>query len=283
MPSWARVKVEAVARGFRRADAPARCRGACLQRWRRTQQEKRQARIAGGEMQPLAQFQIELVDHPGDGGRRGRMQCLGHGPQGLLAVRRLDQDQARRIETEAADAMSGKTAVSTPCVVGHDHDDRIDPRQAGKNRHDETEGGGTRTFALGHDFMQRACGQAAFRQAGIECGEPEGQGFAYALISRQQPAQFRHHGGTLARHGKDSAFNHLCQSGCGQSCRYSWYVLGPYPRTNREHCQEPRREQEARAKKANGTRGRASYRPTHWPRRAAAARSASRCFSGLAA
>jgi hypothetical protein len=178
MPSWARVKAEAIARGFRRANAPACCRGACLQRLRRAQQEKRQVRIAGGEMQPLAQFQIELVDHPGDGNRRGRMQCFGHGPQGLFAVRRLDQDQARRIKTEAADAMSGKPAVSTPCVAGHDHDARMDPRQAGKNSHDETEGGGTRNFALGHDFMQCACRQAAFRQAGIKRGKPEGQDFA---------------------------------------------------------------------------------------------------------
>jgi hypothetical protein len=74
-PAWARDEAEAVARGFRRADAPAGRRCASLSPvreggWRRPQQEQRQAGIGGGEMQPLAQFQIEGVDEGRDRDRR---------------------------------------------------------------------------------------------------------------------------------------------------------------------------------------------------------------------
>src|SRR5579862_2818157 len=81
MPAWARDEPEAVARGFRRADAPACRRRASPSPpspasgggWGggRPQQEQRQAGIGGGEMQPLAQFQIERVDETRDRGRRG--------------------------------------------------------------------------------------------------------------------------------------------------------------------------------------------------------------------
>ena len=46
MPSGTRVKPEAVARGFRRADAPARGRGAGFQRWRRPQQQQPQLKCS---------------------------------------------------------------------------------------------------------------------------------------------------------------------------------------------------------------------------------------------
>ena len=67
--------------------------------------------IAGGELQPLAGLQIELVDHAGDGGRRRRTQRFLHGPQGFFAVRGLDQDQAGGIETETVQAMTVKPAM----------------------------------------------------------------------------------------------------------------------------------------------------------------------------
>ena len=73
--------------------------------------KSRKARIGGGEMQPLAQFQIERVDDAGDGGRRRRPHRLLHGPQGFLAMRGLDQDQAGRIETERVEAMAVQPAV----------------------------------------------------------------------------------------------------------------------------------------------------------------------------
>jgi hypothetical protein len=62
-------------------------------------------------MQPLAHFQIERVDDAHDGGRRRRPHRLLQGPQGFLALRGLDQDQARRIETERVEAMAMQPAV----------------------------------------------------------------------------------------------------------------------------------------------------------------------------
>jgi hypothetical protein len=62
-------------------------------------------------MQPLAQFQIERVDDAHDGGRRRRPHRFLHGPQGFLAMRGLDQDQAGRIETEPIEAMAVQPAV----------------------------------------------------------------------------------------------------------------------------------------------------------------------------
>jgi len=178
MPSGARVKTKTVARRRSSADAPARCRSAGFQRGGRPQQEKRKAAIAGREMQLLAQFQIELVDHPGDGGWRARTQRLGKSPQGLFAVRRFDQDETRRIKAESVEAMAANAAMWAPRVARHHQDDRISARQARQNRHDEAEGGGNGAFAVGHDFMQRAGSEAAMRQAGIKRGKPEWQGLA---------------------------------------------------------------------------------------------------------
>ena len=46
--------------------------------------QERQAPIAGGEMQPLAGLQIELVDHAGDGGRRAPNATPPPWPTGFL-------------------------------------------------------------------------------------------------------------------------------------------------------------------------------------------------------
>ena len=158
MPPWARVKAEAVARGFRRADAPTRCRSTCFQRLRRPQQQERQAAIAGGELQLLAGLEIEPVDHSGDRLRCCRMQRFRYGPQRFFAVRRLDQDQAAGIETETVQSMSGKPALSAQPISRHDDDDRAAPRQPAKNRHDKAEGGGEGVCRRGDDFMQRPAG-----------------------------------------------------------------------------------------------------------------------------
>ena len=92
MPSWARVKPEAVARGFRGADAPARCRRAGFERLRRPDEKERQSGVAGGELQLLAGLQVEPVDHSGDRVRGSRTQRLRHGPQRVFTVRGFDQD-----------------------------------------------------------------------------------------------------------------------------------------------------------------------------------------------
>jgi hypothetical protein len=205
MPSGLRVKPETVARRYRRADAPARGRRACFQRRRRPQQQKRKTAIAGGEMQFLAGLEIEPVDHPRDGGRRGRMQRLRHGPQAFFAMRRFDQDQAGGIETEGGEAvagnMSGKPAMLAQPIGRNDEDERAARRQAGKNGHDEAEGGGDGAFRLGHDFMERAAGQAALGQVGIKRGKAEGQGAAPGLLGGpDQATQFLHDGGAVSRH-----------------------------------------------------------------------------------
>jgi len=80
------------------------------------------------------------------------MQRLFQSPQGFSAMRRLHQDQARRIETQAADAMAVKPAVFAKPIGRRDEDERLSPRQAGKKRHHKAEGGG-RGACSGYDLM----------------------------------------------------------------------------------------------------------------------------------
>jgi hypothetical protein len=127
MPSRARDEAEAVARGFRRADAPARRGRARFQILRRPQQKERQTAIGGGKLQPLAGFQIKLVDDAGDGGRRARVQRLLDRPQGFSAVRRLHQNEARRIEAERAQPVAIKAAVGAEPIGGQDEDNLFPP------------------------------------------------------------------------------------------------------------------------------------------------------------
>ena len=49
--------------------------------------------------------------------------------------------------------------------------------EAGKERHDEAEGGGGGGL-FGHDLMQRAAGEAALRQVPIDGGKAKGMGLA---------------------------------------------------------------------------------------------------------
>jgi hypothetical protein len=202
-----RVHTEAVARGRRRADAPARRRCTCFQRLRRTQQQQRQPGIAGGQMQPLAQFRVEPVDETGDGGRRRRMQSLGDRPQRFLAVRGLDQDQTGGIKTKAVEAVTGRPAVGAPTIGRHDEDDLFPgphptrERGGGKTGEeccDETKGGRESGLRFGHDFMQSATDEAAFRKVGINDIETERERVAPALRLRQQAAKLGHHNGTIS-------------------------------------------------------------------------------------
>jgi hypothetical protein len=123
VPSRARKKAEAVARGKRGADAPARRRGTRFQIARRSYEQERQTGIGGGKMQPLTGFQIELVDAAGDGGRRARPQRLLDRPQRVVAVRGFHQDQAGRIETERAQTMTIRAAAMAQPVSRQNEDD----------------------------------------------------------------------------------------------------------------------------------------------------------------
>ena len=76
-------------------------------------------------MQPLTGFQIELIDDAGDGRGRARMQRLLHGPQGIFAVRRLDQDQPVRRQTERVQPMTMRTAVIAQAVGREDEDELV--------------------------------------------------------------------------------------------------------------------------------------------------------------
>ena len=89
-------------------------------------------------------------------------------------MRGLDQDQAGRIETENVEAMTVKPAKFAYLVAGHDEDERLGSRQAGKDRRHEAEGG-RRGALFGHNLMQTAAGQAALREVGIKGGKAEGE------------------------------------------------------------------------------------------------------------
>jgi len=194
MPARASEEAEAVARGSRRSDAPARRRGARFQKLRLAQQKERQACIRGGKLQSLAQSQIELVDDAGDGGRRARMQRFLQSPQGFMAMRCLDQDQAARIEAERIEAMAVGTAVSAQPIGRHDEDERPaigrfplslwgcalhdrplpggrrkeEPGTSANEKCREEAEGGWRCAFIGHDFMQSPASQTALRQATIK-------------------------------------------------------------------------------------------------------------------
>ncbi len=151
------------------ADTPARRRRARFQLLRRPQHKERQARIHGGKLQPLAGFQIELIDDAGDGGRRARTQRFLHGPERVFAMRGLDQKQTARIKSKRADAVAVRTTVIAQSVGRQNEDDRpsiylLPPftlrgregeerGQAGEQRHQEAEGGRSGAF-VGYDLMQ---------------------------------------------------------------------------------------------------------------------------------
>ncbi len=78
--------------------------------------------------------------------------------------------------------MSVKTAILATPIGRQDEDERGRASDAGQQRHDKTEGGRERRLRLGHDFMQGAAGQAAFRQMRIQRGKAEGQDFGQTFL-----------------------------------------------------------------------------------------------------
>jgi hypothetical protein len=127
MPSWADEEAEAVAGGLRGADAPARRRRARFQIVRRPQQKERQAAIDGGEMEPLTEFQIEPVDDADDCRRCARAQRLLDRPQGVVAARGFDQNEAFRIEPERGETVAVKAAMVAKAVSGEDEEKLFRP------------------------------------------------------------------------------------------------------------------------------------------------------------
>jgi hypothetical protein len=227
MPARAREEAEAVACGRGGSDAPARGRRARFQELRLPQEEQRQACLHGGEMQPLAQFQIELVDHAGDGGRRTRTQRLFHGPEGFVAVPGLGQDQTTRIEAETIAAMAMRTAIFAQSIGRHDEEEFFPPPtraalagarghacwrrggNAGKQRQNEAEGGRGAAF-FRDDLMQGPAGKTALRQAAIDGGKTEGEGLSgrKPLHFGQQPAQFLCDSSAISHCGKAGRWGH---------------------------------------------------------------------------
>jgi len=55
------------------------------------------------------------------------MQRLGDGPQGLFAVRGLDQDDAGGIETQSVEAVSAQAAMAARELGRQDEDGLLDP------------------------------------------------------------------------------------------------------------------------------------------------------------
>jgi hypothetical protein len=244
MPSRTDEKAEAVARGLGGADAPARRRRARFQIVRGPQQKERQAAIDGGKMQPLTEFQIELVDDADDRGRRARAQRLLDRPQGVVAARGLDQDQAFRIKPERGETMAVKPAMVAKAVSGEDEDKFFRPplwgrgdviarspegatkqsriqcirpldrfaslamtsRYVSQQRRDETERSG-RGVRLGYDFMQPAAGETAIGKARIQGGQAESKNPVNIRRAGQQAAQFLHDGGAISRRGNDGGLS----------------------------------------------------------------------------
>ncbi len=126
-------------------------------------------------MQPLAGLEIELVDCSRDGGRGGRAQSLSHGPKGLFFVRRLDQNQAGRIEPEAIEAMAVRMAVLSKTASRHRQQQRRIPRHAAKQRREESEGGRHVAISFGRNLVQGPEGEPALRQMGIKGRKAEGE------------------------------------------------------------------------------------------------------------
>ena len=133
--------------------------------------------FAGREMQPLARSEIEpRRERARDRRRHARVQRFLHRPQRLLVVAGLDQDHARRIETEASEAMTIRAADATSARGAVTSSTGLPCGHAAEQRRDETEGSGRVASASGRDLVQGPAGQAALRQMRVERGQAEGQG-----------------------------------------------------------------------------------------------------------
>jgi hypothetical protein len=157
-------------------------------------------------MQLLTGLEIEPFDRARDRRRRTRAQGFLHRPEGLFLIRRVDQDHARRIDTETIEAVSmrageGRHLVDwqsshTHAMGRHDDQQRAAARHAAKKRGDEAERGWNIAVGCGGDLVQGRKRQTALWQMGIQRGKAEGKGARVggkAFHARQQAAQFMHH------------------------------------------------------------------------------------------
>lgn len=114
-------------------------------------------------------------DLPHDGGRRPAFQRLFHGPERLFRARRMDEEEASRIDPMMGEARSIKRALFEPGEILADPDDGspVSRRfQAGGERQRKTGRRGMITGARRDDFMQGAGLEAADEHA-IEAGVAE--------------------------------------------------------------------------------------------------------------
>lgn len=191
-----RGKAEAVARGGRRGDAPARGRNICSRHIGRTQQKKRNAGIAGGKMQPLAGEKIERrACRADDGAGHARAQRFFRRPQGVLAASRFAQHDPDGIETETVQTMAVQGPGGGALLALRDENHRTAGRQAAEQGGDETTGGRRIGRNPGQDFVHGGEGQAALRKKDIQRRQAEGKnpaGRGNPLLPGHQPAQFMH-------------------------------------------------------------------------------------------
>jgi hypothetical protein len=92
-------------------------------------------------------------------------------------VRRLDQNEAGGIKSEAVEAMSKKTAEMAAVLASlnwNDEDERARRLQTSQYRHYKTEGSGDGAFGGRHNFMKAAAVETAFRQVSIKGGNTKG-------------------------------------------------------------------------------------------------------------
>lgn len=101
------------------------------------------------------------------------MQRFLDGPQRVLALRRLHQDETAWIKTERAHAMTVEAAVTAKPVSRDDEEERAITRKPDEQRHHETKSG-RKGVLLGNDLMQSAAGKAALGQMPVDSGKAEG-------------------------------------------------------------------------------------------------------------
>ena len=103
---------------------------------------------------------------PDDSGQRPAFQRLLHRPQGLLALRRVDEDEPRRVEAEGGEAGAvERAALGGGEILGDPHQRPPPQRGSGgktqRQRQREAGRGGAVGRAGGHDLMQRPACEAA--------------------------------------------------------------------------------------------------------------------------
>lgn len=190
MPSPVSREAEAVARGRRRRDAPARRRDIRPRLIRWSQQEKRDAGIGGGQVQTLADEKIEIAVHQaGHRAWHARSQDFFNRPERLLVAVRLHKDDASGIETKAVQAMAMQRGEDLS--ARGDEEGRFGINKSPEQGDDEPTGGRHIGCGPGQDFMHGGEKQTALRKKNIQFRQAEGEnpaGDGNPFLPRHQPA-----------------------------------------------------------------------------------------------